>query len=150
MNQRQSSQEIIFICLKFGIKYQSIQIDKTDPNVLDVVKKHAEDIVSKSVGSLEVNDHVHHIQLFLISPDHQTPSLKLIKRASDLIPTCFIEIVIWRSDQENVTPPRDHVLAEHNYKKPTYCSHCDYFMWGLMKQVSLEKVSCRCIFLFFQ
>jgi hypothetical protein len=140
MTQRQLSQELIFICLKFGIKYQSIQIDKTDPNVLDVIKKHAEDIVSKSIGSLDVNDHLHHIQLFLISPDHQTPSLKLIKRASDLTPTCFIEIIIWRSDQENLTPPRDHVLAEHNYKKPTYCSHCDYFMWGLIKQGKRCKV----------
>jgi hypothetical protein len=140
MTQRQLSQELIFICLKFGIKYQSIQIDKSDPNVLDVIKKHAEDIVSKSISSLEVNDHLHHIQLFLISPDHQTPSLRLIKRASDLTPTCFIEIIIWRSDQENLTPPRDHVLAEHNYKKPTYCSHCDYFMWGLMKQGKRCKV----------
>jgi hypothetical protein len=137
MAQRQLSQELIFICLKFGIKYQSIQIDKTDSNVIDVIKKHAADMVSKAVGSLEVNDHLHHIQLFLISPDHQTPSLKLIKRACDLTPTCFIEVIIWRSDQENLTPPRDHVLSEHNYKKPTYCSHCDYFMWGLMKQVCL-------------
>ncbi|CAF1488591.1 unnamed protein product [Adineta ricciae] len=142
MTQRQASQELIFICLKFGVKYQSIQIDRANPDVLDVIRKHAEDIVSKTIGSLEVNDHVHHIQLFLISPDHQTPSLKLIKRASDLTPTCFIEIVIWRSDQENLTPPRDHILVEHNYKKPTYCSHCDYFMWGLIKQGKRCKV-CR-------
>ena len=132
MAQRQHSQELIFICLKFGIKYQSIQIDKADPNVLEVIKKQAADIVSKTVGNLEANDH---IQLFLISPDHQTPSLKLIKRSADLTPTCFIEIIIWRSDQENIAPARDHILAEHNYKKPTYCSYCDYFMWGLMKQV---------------
>jgi hypothetical protein len=137
MTQRQLSQELIFICLKFGIKYQSIQIDKSDPNVLDIIKKHADDIVSKAIGSLDVNNHLHHIRLFLISPDHQTPNLKLIKRAHDLTPTCFIEIIIWRSDQENLIPPRDHVLAEHNYKKPTYCSHCDYFMWGLIKQVFL-------------
>ena len=136
MSQRQLSQELTFICLKYGIKYQSIQIDTSDPNVLDVIRKHAEEIVSKHVGSLDMNDHLHHIQLFLISPDHQTPSLKLIKRASDLTPTCFIEIIIWRSDPENLTPARDHILFEHNYKKPTYCSYCDYFMWGLMKQVS--------------
>ncbi|CAF1176144.1 unnamed protein product [Rotaria sordida] len=134
MAQPQPSQELIFICLKFGIKYQSIQIDKFDPNVLDLIKKQAEDIVSKAIGNLEANDRPHHIQLFLISPDHQTPSLKLIKRASDLTPACFIEIIIWRSDQENLIPSRDHILVEHNYKKPTYCSHCDYFMWGLMKQ----------------
>ena len=119
----------------FQTKYQSIQIDKSDPNVLDLIKRNAEDIVSKSIGSLETNDRLHHIQLFLISPDYQTPSLKLIKRASDLTPACFIEIIIWRSDQENVIPARDHLLVEHSYKKPTYCSQCDYFMWGLIKQV---------------
>ena len=135
MTQRQSSQEIFYICLKFGIQYQSIQIDKTDSNVLDVVKKHATELVMKTVKSLEENNHQHHIQLFLISPEHQTPGLRLIKRAADLTPACFIEVIIWRSDQENCPPPRDHVLVEHNYKKPTYCSHCDYFLWGLMKQV---------------
>lgn len=137
MTQQQSSQELIFICLKFGIKYKSIQIDKSDPSILDVIKKNAEEIVLKAIGSLEANDRLHHIQLFLISPDYQTPSLKLIKRASDLTPACFIEIIIWRSDQENLIPSRDHVLVEHSYKKPTYCSHCDYFMWGLIKQVCL-------------
>ncbi|CAF3334863.1 unnamed protein product [Rotaria socialis] len=142
MAQSQLSQELIFICLKFGIKYQSIQIDKSDPNVLDLIKRNSEDIVSKSIGSLEANDRLHHIQLFLISPDYQTPSLKLIKRASDLTPACFIEIIIWRSDQENVIPARDHLLAEHSYKKPTYCSQCDYFMWGLIKQGKRCKV-CR-------
>jgi len=136
MAQRQSSQELIFICLKFGTKYQSIQINRSNPDVLDVIRKHAEDIVSKAVSNVEGNDHLHHIQLFLISPDHQTPSLKLIKRANDLTPACFIEIIIWRSDPDNLPPPlRDHILVEHNYKKPTYCSHCDYFMWGLIKQV---------------
>ncbi|CAF2892141.1 unnamed protein product [Rotaria sp. Silwood2] len=142
MTQPQLSQELIFICLKFGIKYQSIQIDKSDPNVLDLIKKQAEDIVSKAIGSFEANDRLHHIQLFLISPDHQTPSLKLIKRTSDLTPACFIEIIIWRSDQENIIPSRDHLLVEHSYKKPTYCSHCDYFMWGLIKQGKRCRV-CR-------
>ncbi|CAF1540785.1 unnamed protein product [Rotaria magnacalcarata] len=142
MAQSQLSQELIFICLKFGIKYQSIQIDKSDPNVLNLIKRNSEDIVSKSIGSLEANDRLHHIQLFLISPDYQTPSLKLIKRASDLTPACFIEIIIWRSDQENVIPTRDHLLVEHSYKKPTYCSQCDYFMWGLIKQGKRCKV-CR-------
>lgn len=141
MAQLQTSQELIFICLKFGIKYQSIQVDKSDPNVLDLIKKNAEEIVSKSIGSLEATDRVHHIQLFLISPDYQTPSLKLIKRASDLTPACFIEIVIWRSDPETFIPSRDHILVEHSYKKPTYCSYCDYFMWGLIKQVCLMIIS---------
>ena len=135
MAVRQLSQELIFICLKFGITYQSIQIDKSKPNVLDELHKNAIAIVSKAIGSLEVNDHRHHIKLFLISPDHQPASLKLITRPSDLTPTCFIEIVIWRSDQEPYAPARDHTLVEHNYKKPTYCSACDYFMWGLIKQV---------------
>ncbi|CAF0802871.1 unnamed protein product [Adineta steineri] len=142
MTQRQSSQELIFICLKFGVKYQSIQIDRSNPEVLDVLKKNAEEIVAKEVGSLQVNDHLHHLQLFLISPDHQTPSLKLIKRPSDLTPTCFIEIIIWRTDPVHIIPPRDHILAEHSYKKPTYCSHCDYFMWGLIKQGKRCKI-CR-------
>ena len=137
MAQRQLSQEVIFICLKFGITYQSIQIDKFNPNALTELHKQAVDIVSKAIGSLEVNTHRHHIKLFLISPDHQPPSLKLITRSSDLTPTCFIEIVIWRSDQPVLSSPRDHILAEHNYKKPTYCSSCDYFMWGLIKQVRL-------------
>lgn len=141
MTQRQSSQELFYICLKFGIQYQSIQIDRTDSNVLDVVKKHATNLVTKTIGSLEENNHLHHIQLFLISPEHQTPSLKLIKRAADLAPACFIEVIIWRSDQEGCPPPRDHVLVEHNYKKPTYCSHCDYFLWGLMKQVDFICLS---------
>jgi hypothetical protein len=121
--------------LKFGITYQSIQIDKSNPNVLNELHKNAIDIVSKAIGSLEVNNHRHHIKLFLISPDHQPPSLKLITRSNDLTPTCFIEIIIWRSDQETFIPQRDHILVEHNYKKPTYCSACDYFMWGLIKQV---------------
>ncbi|CAF0822040.1 unnamed protein product [Adineta steineri] len=142
MAVRQLSQELIFICLKFGITYQSIQIDKSKPDVLSELHQHAVDIVSKAIGSLEVNNHRHHIKLFLISPDHQPPSLKLIARASDLTPTCFIEIVIWRSDQETNTPAREHVLVEHNYKKPTYCSSCDYFMWGLIKQGKRCKV-CR-------
>lgn len=139
MTSRQLSQELIFICLKFGITYQSIQIDKTNPNVLNEIHQHALDMVSKAIGSLEVNNHRHHIKLFLISSDPQPPSLRLITRSSDLTPTCFIEIIIWRSDQD--TPPREHVLAEHSYKKPTYCSACDYFMWGLMKQVKFIFVS---------
>jgi hypothetical protein len=129
-------QELTFICLKFGIQYQSIQIDKADPNVLDVIKKHACEMVQKTVGTLHVHDQAHHVQLFLISPDHQTPYLRLINSTTDLTPTCFIEVIIWRSDQENIVSTRDHILVEHNYKKPTYCSHCDYFMWGLIKQVS--------------
>jgi hypothetical protein len=135
MAERQLSQELIFICLKFGVTYQSVQIDKSNPNVLDVLHQHAIDIVSKAIGSLEVHNHRHHIKLFLISSDHQAPSLKLITRSNDLTPTCFIEIVIWRSDQGPYVPARDHILVEHNYKKPTYCSSCDYFMWGLIKQV---------------
>ncbi|CAF4539343.1 unnamed protein product [Rotaria sp. Silwood2] len=140
--RQQLSQELIFICLKFGITYQSIQIDKSNPNVLIELNRYAVDIVSKAIGSLEVNNHRHHIKLFLISPDHQPPSLKLITRSSDLTPTCFIEIIIWRSDQETFTAPLDHVLAEHSYKKPTYCSACDYFMWGLIKQGKRCKL-CR-------
>ncbi|CAF3916414.1 unnamed protein product [Rotaria sp. Silwood1] len=143
MAAQKLSQELIFICLKFGITYQSIQIDKSNPNVLSELYQNAVDIVSKAIGSLEVNNHRHHIKLFLISPDHQPPSLKLITRSSDLTPTCFIEIIIWRSDQETFTPPLDHVLVEHNYKKPTYCSACDYFMWGLMKQGKRCKVCKR-------
>jgi hypothetical protein len=135
MATRQASQELIFICLKFGITYKSIQIDRSNPNVLSELHKNAVDIVSKAIGSLEENSHRHHIKLFLISPDHEPSSLKLITRSNDLTPTCFIEIIIWRSDQEMGPQPRDHLLAEHNYKKPTYCSSCDYFMWGLMKQV---------------
>src|ERR1700742_1303402 len=111
MAGRQLSQELIFICLKFGITYQSIQIDKTNPKVLDELHQRAVEIVSKTIGSLEVNNHRHHIKLFLISPDHQPPSLRLITRSNDLTPTCFIEIVIWRSDQEIITPPRDHILV---------------------------------------
>ena len=137
MAVRQLSQELIFICLKFGITYQSIQIDKSNPNVLSDLHKNAVEIVSKAIGSLEVSNHRHYIKLFLISPDHQPPSLKLITRPSDLTPTCFIEIIIWRSDQETFSSPRDHILADHSYKKPTYCSACDYFMWGFIKQVSV-------------
>lgn len=136
MTSRQSSQELIFICLKFGITYKSVQIDRSNPNVLNDLHKQAVEIVSKTIGSLEVNNHTHHIKLFLIS-DHQPPSLKLITRSNELSPTCFIEIIIWRSDQDTFTPPREHILSEHNYKKPTYCSACDYFMWGLMKQVRI-------------
>jgi hypothetical protein len=147
MAARQLSQELIFICLKFGITYQSIQIDKSNPNVLSELQKSAIDMVSKAIGNLEVNNHRHHIQLFLISPDHQPPSLKLITRSNDLTPTCFIEIIIWRSDQPVFTTPRDHILAEHTYKKPTYCSTCDYFMWGLIKQVCLFVVF---VFLFYK
>lgn len=132
---RQISQEMIFICLKFGITYQSIQIDRSNPNVLNQIQQTAVEIVSKAIGSLDSNTYRHHIKLFLISPDHQPPSLKLITRSTDLTPTCFIEIVIWRSDQETFAAPRDHILVDHNYRKPTYCSSCDYFMWGLIKQV---------------
>ncbi|CAF0773576.1 unnamed protein product [Rotaria sordida] len=142
MAARQSSQELMFICLKFGITYQSIQIDKANPNVLAELHQYAINMVSKAIGSLEGNNHRHHIKLFLISPDHQPPNLKLITRSSDLTPTCFIEIIIWRSDQETSAQPRDHVLTEHTYKKPTYCSVCDYFMWGLIKQGKRCKV-CR-------
>ena len=145
MAVRQVSQDMIFICLKFGTIYQSIQIDKADPNVLSDLQKNAVEIVSKVIGSLEVRNHRHHIKLFLISPDHQPPSLKLITRSSDLTPTCFIEVIIWRSDQEPLVSPRDHILNDHSYKKPTYCSACDYFMWGFIKQVSvycLEFVEC--------
>ena len=144
MAVRQFSQELMLICLKFGITYQSIQIDKSNPDVLNNLYKQATEIVAKAIGSLEVNNHRHHIKLFLISPDLQPPSLRLITRSSDLTPTCFIEIVIWRSDHETNVHPRDHVLVEHNYKKPTYCSSCDYFMWGLIKQV--ENVICSWIF----
>lgn len=139
ITSRQISQEMIFICLKFGITYQSIQIDRSNPSVLNQIHQTAVDIVSKAIGSLDSNTYRHHIKLFLISPDHQPPSLRLITRSSDLTPTCFIEIVIWRSDQETFAAPRDHVLVDHNYKKPTYCSSCDYFMWGLIKQVRNER-----------
>ncbi|CAF0790711.1 unnamed protein product [Adineta ricciae] len=142
MAVRQCSQELMLICLKFGITYQSIQIDKSNPDVLNNLHKQATEIVAKAIGSLEVNNHRHHIKLFLISPDLQPPSLRLITRPSDLTPTCFIEIVIWRSDHETNVHPRDHILAEHNYKKPTYCSSCDYFMWGLIKQGKRCKI-CR-------
>ncbi|CAF3838026.1 unnamed protein product [Rotaria sp. Silwood1] len=134
MAARQLPQELILICLKFGITYRTIQIDKSNPNVLSELHQNAIDIVSKAIDSLDMNNYRHHIKLFLISPHHQPPSLKLIRRSNDLTPACFIEIIIWRSDQETFTPPLDHVLVEHNYKKPTYCSACDYFMWGLMKQ----------------
>ncbi|CAF4999800.1 unnamed protein product, partial [Rotaria sp. Silwood1] len=73
MAAQKLSQELIFICLKFGITYQSIQIDKSNPNVLSDLYQNAVDIVSKAIGSLEVNNHRHHIKLFLISPDHQPP-----------------------------------------------------------------------------
>ena len=135
MTQLHLPQESILVHLKFGIKYEPIQIDRSDSHALDVIRKHATEIVLKAVGSLEVDNRLHHLQLFLISSSHEIPSLKLIKRASDLTPACSIEIVIWQSDIENGSKPRDHVLFEHNYKKPTYCSHCDYFMWGLIKQV---------------
>ena len=142
MAVRQLSQEMIFICLKFGITYKSVQIDKSNPNVLNELQKHAVEMVSSAIGSLEVHNHRHHIKLFLISPDHQPASLKLVTRASDLSPTCFIEIIIWRSDQETVTPARDHILVEHSYKRPTYCSACEYFMWGLIRQGKRCRV-CR-------
>lgn len=142
MAVRQMSQEMIFICLKFGITYKSVQIDKSNPNVLNELHKHAVEMVSSAIGSLEVHNHRHHIKLFLISPDHQPANLKLVTRANDLSPTCFIEIIIWRSDQESVIPARDHILAEHSYKKPTYCSACEYFMWGLIKQGKRCKI-CR-------
>ena len=135
MTQLHLPQESILVNLKFGIKYEPIQIDRSDSQVLDVIRKHATEIVSKAIGSLEVDNRPHHLQLFLISSNHEIPSLKLVKRASELTPACSIEIVIWQSDIENASKPRDHVLLEHNYKKPTYCSHCDYFMWGLIKQV---------------
>ena len=118
------------------IKYQSIKIDKSDPNVLQSIKKRAEGFASECIENFNENAHLYRIELFLISPDHQIPSLKLIARASDLTAACFIEVIIWRSDQENSIPIREHELVEHTYKKPTYCSHCDYFMWGLIKQVS--------------
>ncbi|CAF1487672.1 unnamed protein product [Rotaria magnacalcarata] len=142
MEARQASQELIFICLKFGITYQSIQVDKANPNILSELHKQAVEIVSKSIGSLEVNNHRHDIKLFLISPDHQPPNLKLITRSTDITPTCFIEIIIWRPGQETVIPPRDHMLVEYSYRKPTYCSSCDYFMWGLIKQGKRCK-TCR-------
>ena len=137
MNHPELPKEHMFICLKFGVKYKSIQIDRSDPNALNLLKKDAEDMVSKSIDNFEANNNHHHIQLFLISPDHKIPSLTLVKRASDLTPTCFIEIIIWRSDQENLIPSREHKLVERTYRKPTYCSYCDYFMWGLIKQVLL-------------
>ncbi|CAF4735305.1 unnamed protein product, partial [Rotaria magnacalcarata] len=80
--------------------YQSIQVDKANPNILSELHKQAVEIVSKSIGSLEVNNHRHDIKLFLISPDHQPPNLKLITRSTDITPTCFIEIIIWRPGQE--------------------------------------------------
>ena len=135
MTSRQVSQEMIFICLKFGITHQSMQIDKSNPNVLTELNQSATDIVSKKLDNLDGGSDRYHIKLFLISGDHQPASLKLITRPSDLTPACFIEIVIWRSDQSPFVAVRDHVLAEHSYKKPTYCSSCDYFMWGLIKQV---------------
>ena len=133
----QPSSQPMFICLKFGITYQSIQIDQSNPNILEELHNKAIDMISKAIDSLEVNSHHHHIKLFLISPDHQPPSLKLITRASDLKPTCFIEVIIWHSDHETYAPAVDHILAEHNYKKPTYCYACGYFMWGLIKQVGI-------------
>ncbi|CAF5029988.1 unnamed protein product, partial [Rotaria sp. Silwood1] len=143
MEARQLPQELIFICLKFGITYQSIQIDKSNSNVLRELHQNAIDIVSKAIGNLEMSNHHHCIKLFLISPDHQPPSLKLITRSSDLTPACYIEIIIWRSDQETFTPPLDHVLVEHNFKKPTRCAACDYPIRGLMKQDKRCKVCSR-------
>lgn len=139
MTQLHLPHESFFVNLKFGIKYEPIQIDRTDSHVLDVIRKHANELVLKAVGKLEVDNRPHHLQLFLISSSHEIPSLKLIKRTSELTPACSIEIVIWQSDIENASKPRDHVLLEHNYKKPTYCSHCDYFMWGLIKQVGVRR-----------
>lgn len=140
MASRQVSQEMIFICLKFGITHQSVQIDKSNPNILSELNQNAKDIVSKALKDLEGDIDQYQIKLFLISPDHQPASLKLITRPSDLTPACFIEIIIWRSDQPSFAIAKDHVLAEHSYKKPTYCSSCDYFMWGLVKQVCLSKL----------
>ncbi|CAF3278762.1 unnamed protein product [Rotaria sp. Silwood2] len=133
MAVQQLSQELIFVGLKFGITCQAIQIDKSNPNVLSELNQYAIDIVSNSIGSLAVNNHRHHIKLFLTSSDHQLPSLKLITRSSDLTSACFIEIIIWRSDQDTSTPSHPHKLVDHNYKKPTHCSACDYIIWGLMK-----------------
>lgn len=136
MATKQYSEELIFVCLKFGIQYQSIQINRNNPNVIQELQQEASSIVAKSVLNLEALNNLHHIELFLISPDHQPANLKLITRAADLTPACFIEIVIWRSDPDPIAIPHEHVLYEHNYKKPTYCSVCDYFMWGLLKQVN--------------
>ena len=139
MTQLHLPQESILVNLKFGIKCEPILIDRSDSKFLDVIKKHATELVLKEVGSLTGDNRLHHLQLFLISSNHEIPSLKLLKRANDLTPACSIEIVIWQSDIENASKPRDHVLFEHNYKKPTYCSHCDYFMWGLIKQVCTSR-----------
>ena len=125
----------MFICLKYGITYQSIQVNRLDPNVLNEIYQEADRFVSRVVGRLESHDQQHHIKLFLISADHQPPSLKLITRANELSPACFIEIIIWRSDPDPVIITREHELVEQTYKRPTYCSACDYFIWGLVKQV---------------
>ncbi|CAF5160034.1 unnamed protein product, partial [Rotaria sp. Silwood1] len=90
MAARQLPQELILICLKFGITYRTIQIDKSNPNVLSELHQNAIDIVSKAIDSLDMNNYRHHIKLFLISPHHQPPSLKLIRRSNDLTPACFI------------------------------------------------------------
>ncbi|CAF4141154.1 unnamed protein product, partial [Rotaria sordida] len=91
----------------------------------------------------EMNNHRHNIKLFLILPDHQPPSLKLITHSSDLIPTCFIEVIIWRSDQETFIPPRHHVLVVHTYYQFTYCSACNRLMWGIYRQGKQCKVCKR-------
>ncbi|ORY46870.1 hypothetical protein BCR33DRAFT_715283 [Rhizoclosmatium globosum] len=31
-------------------------------------------------------------------------------------------------------PPPSHVFVAHNYTAPTYCHHCDGFLWGLVAQ----------------
>jgi hypothetical protein len=140
------SQEMIFVCLKFGRLYRSINIDKSDANILKQLHEEAANIVSTASGTNDCNSHRDHIKLFLISPDHQPPSLKLITRSSDLTPTCSIEIIIWRSDLGSSGTLREHKLLEHTYKKPTYCSSCHYFLWGLMKQVGSinESISTTC------
>ncbi|CAF1002306.1 unnamed protein product [Didymodactylos carnosus] len=136
------STDIIPICLKFGITYQSLHINRSNANILTEIQDRALEVVRTTLPHFDTKDYNQRIKLFLISHDHVPPNLKLLTRHTDLTPACFIEIIIWTSTTDSLVLPRDHQLQEHNYKKPTYCQACNYFMWGFVKQGKRCKL-CR-------